>query len=596
MPNRSPAECCQSAQQALPGVRQLIEPRNGEAAEQESVKHRKVPTFSEEWCESYGPTWLVDLACLGAVVFLLGAMQPLGDPDLPMHLATGEWIVRHGAVPFIEPFAWTRTGAPYYAYSWALEVVYYLLMSWWGPLGLHLLQGVMLLGAAAAMIALARAAGWKPWLALCMAALNVATAMLVVPALRPQLVLLTLVPLAWACTYLILTKRRIRWAVAALLVTSATAANSHLFFVLTAAPIALVLANPPADRRRGWAVCVAVLAGWFMSPYALLWPEVFRLNFGYNALLLQPSPIREFQSGFRSGQALLLALPLALIPWAMPRWRFRRRERMVHGGLWLAGLTAFTYAGRLLLCWWLIVLPVAASIIGHLGRNGRNEAPRPAVKLATYTIAFASLVTLAAQVLPRWRAEGDSTSRRLPVEASSAIEPLLVWLECNVSPGAEGRVYTWFNYGSYLVWRLPGYSASIDGRTIFPDSVAKVEMLRSGLLSHPEYHVWSSADLAIVPRYFGVAATLDTAQQWRLAATFRPKDQQSNSIGLWVKRSWWESVGAAPLAGQAAALSTPGDSLATATCEHGRSSRLWGARIRCHHCSRSLASDGRQTP
>lgn len=561
----------------MSSIQQLIEPRNTDTVEQATVKHREVPTFAEEWRESYGPTWWIDLACLAAVVFLLGAMQPLGDPDLPMHLATGEWIVRHGAVPFVEPFAWTRAGAPYYAYSWALEVLYYLLMSWWGPVGLHVLQGVMLLGAAAAMVFLARAAGWKPWVAHCMAALNVATAILVAPALRPQLVLLALVPLAWACTYLILTAPRIRWAVAALMLVSATAANSHLFFVLTAAPIALVLANPPADRRRGWAVCFAVLAGWFVSPYALVWPDVFRLNLGYNALLLPPSPIREFRSGFRSGQALLLALPLALIPWAMPRWRFRSRERIVHGGLWVAGLTAFAYAGRLLLCWWLIVLPVAASVIGHLGRKGRSGAPRLPVKLATYTIAFASLVILTAQMLPQWRAEGDSTSRRLPVEASSAIEPLLVWLECNVRPGTDGRVFTWFNYGSYLAWRLPGYSASIDGRTIFPDSVAKVEMLRSGLLAHPEYHVWSSADLAIVPLYFGVAATLDTAQQWRLAATVRSEEQQSDPVGLWVRSSWWERVGTAPLARQAVALTTPGDGLANSACERQRPARLLGA-------------------
>ena len=33
-------------------------------------------------------------------------------------------------------------------------------------------------------------------------------------------------------------------------------------------------------------------------------------------------------------------------------------------------------------------------------------------------------------------------------------------------------MFTEFNWGSELTWRLPGYSMSIDGRTIFPDSVA----------------------------------------------------------------------------------------------------------------------------
>ena len=536
-----------------------------------------MPTFADEWRESYGPTWWIDLACLAAIVFLLGAMQPLGDPDLPMHLATGEWIVRHGAVPFVEPFAWTRAGAPYYAYSWALEVVYYLILNWCGSVGLHLLQGVMLVAAAAAMILLASAAAWKPWLALCMAALNVAAAMLVVPALRPQLVLFTLVPLAWACTYLILAVPRIRWAVAALLLTSAIAANSHLFFVLTAAPIVLVVANPPIERRRGWAVCLAVVAGWVVSPYALVWLDVFRLNFGYNALLVQPSPIREFYPGFRATSGLLFALPLALIPWVIAHGRFHRREQIVYCALWLAGLAAFAYAGRLLLCWWLTSLPIVAAALAHLGRRGRSGAPRRAVKVATYTIAFASLPTIAVLMLPQWRAEGDSVSRRLPVEASSSIEPLLVWLECHVRPGTDGRIYTWFNYGSYLVWRLPGYSASIDGRTIFPDSVARPEMLMSGLLSHPRYQVWPSADLAIVPLYFGVAAALDTAQQWQLAASSRRMEHPADSVGLWVNRSWWQRVGTAPLAEQAAVLTAPGDTRVNATCSRERSMLLSGS-------------------
>ena len=503
-------------------------------------------SFTADWRGSYGATWWLDLACIGAIVFLLGAMQPLLDPDFPMHLATGEWIVRHRTVPFVEPFAWTRAGAPYYAYSWVVEVVYYLTMRWWGAIGLHLLDGVTLLAAAVAMLVLGRAARWRPWVAFCMAALNVGIAMTVVPALRPQLVLLSLVPLAWACAYRILARSRIRLAVAALVVTSAAAANSHLFFVLTAAPIALVVIHPPRERRRGWAIGIAVVAGWLLSPYSMVWPDVFRLNFGYNALLVQPSPIREFHSGFRPGIGLLWAFPLALIPWAIPRERLHRRERVVFGALWIAGLAAFGYAGRLLLCWWLILLPVVAIAIDCLGGAGRVTAPRRPVKLATYVIAVVAIAAIAIGVAPGWRAEGDATSRRLPTGASASIEPLLVWLQCQVRPDAGGRIYTWFNYGSYLVWRLPGYSASVDGRTIFPDSVAKPETLLSSWLANPPYRVWRGADLAVMPRYFQVAAELDTTQGWTLAASYHRPENPADSVGLWVNRSWWQQFGNAP--------------------------------------------------
>ena len=54
-------------------------------------------------------TWLVTwVGCALAAALWIGA-APLGDPDLPLHLAVGEWIARHHSVPFTEPFAWTRS-------------------------------------------------------------------------------------------------------------------------------------------------------------------------------------------------------------------------------------------------------------------------------------------------------------------------------------------------------------------------------------------------------------------------------------------------------------------------------------------------------
>ncbi len=521
--------------------------------------------FAVEWRRSYGPSWRLDLICLGLVVLLLGAAQPLSDADLPMHLATGEWIVQHGAVPFTEPFAWTRMGAPYFAYSWAPEVSYYLIMRWIGPVGLHLLQGVVLLASAAAMLFLAREAKWKPWIALGMAALNIAAAMLVVPALRPQLMLFVVVPLSWAFAYRVLAAPRIAWAALGLLLASAAAANSHLFFVLTAAPIALVVARPPADHRRTWAVCGAIVLGWFLSPYWSSWPDVFRLNFGYNALLVAPSPVLEFRPGFRATTAFVLALPLSLIPWVVSRGMYERRERVVYGALWLAGLVAFAYAGRLLLCWWLITLPLSAKALAELGRGASVAAPRRRVRIATYAVAGTLLVTLATTMPAQWRDEGDIDSRSLPGVASASTEPLLTWLRCNTRPDASGRIYTWFNYGSYFVWRLPGYSASIDGRTIFPDSVAKGEVLISSHLRHREDSVWPSADLAILPLWFRVASELDSARGWMRVASLRRPENPADSVGLWAKRAWWErarqgDVSGAPvlLTGAASDLSGTG--------------------------------------
>ena len=76
------------------------------------------------WTRDVGSAWpwIVGALALGCAV--AGWLCPLIDPDLPVHLRTGEWILREGRFPFTEPFAWTRSGAPFFAYSWLAELLY----------------------------------------------------------------------------------------------------------------------------------------------------------------------------------------------------------------------------------------------------------------------------------------------------------------------------------------------------------------------------------------------------------------------------------------------------------------------------------------
>ena len=130
------------------------------------------------------------LAFALALLFVAGAAAPLADPDLPMHLAVGEWIVRHGAVPHVEPFAWTRAGAPYFAYSWLAEIAFYALLTHGGALALRVLNGLVFVGAFAAMFVAARAMRVSReacWLA---GAFNIVVLVSLSAFLRPQAILL----------------------------------------------------------------------------------------------------------------------------------------------------------------------------------------------------------------------------------------------------------------------------------------------------------------------------------------------------------------------------------------------------------------------
>jgi hypothetical protein len=85
-------------------------------------------------------------AALGAWCAALFAPPFLNDADTWWHVATGRWILGHGAVPQADPFSHTMSGAPWVAHEWLSELLMalaWLAAGWSGV--------VMLFGAAVAL-------------------------------------------------------------------------------------------------------------------------------------------------------------------------------------------------------------------------------------------------------------------------------------------------------------------------------------------------------------------------------------------------------------------------------------------------------------
>jgi len=513
--------------------------------------------WRDEWRATLGPGWGGTLAGFAILLFLGGVTTPLADADLPMHLALGEWIAQHGAVPFSEPFAWTRAGAPFFAYSWGVELLYYRLLATFGPAALHVLHGALLALAGAAVLALGAAARWSGWTTLLVAALHVLVMVGIVPSLRPQAVLMVILPLLWALVLRARVSEQIRYPLVGLLACSAVAANSHLFFPLTAAPCVVLLSAPRVNRRRLVMVAGAIVLGWLVSPYALHWPEVFRQNLAPNVMLSAPTPVEEYMPGFSAlsrggGTALLVAPVLLFLPW-LAAAVMRPAERFWYGLLWVAGLLAFGIAIRGLLPWWLIALPVVGMALGKLG-SAREPVALTAQRSVVAGI-FATFALLGAGSLgdPSVKAGGLST-RVLPSEAASGIEPIARWLECAVRMEEGGKLLTTYNFGGYARWRLPFLSESIDGRTIFPDSVAAAEGYIIAVRRPLPLPPWRGADLAIVPVRYPVAAVLDTAVGWHRLAITADRNGRAAIIALWVTEEWWARAGRGALPSRALQL------------------------------------------
>lgn len=478
------------------------------------------------------PLWIG----LGAVLlFAVGFVTPLADPDLPMHLATGAWIIQHRAVPWVEPFAWTRWGAPYYAYSWLPEIVYQFVYLHAGATGLRALHGLTQLATGGALLWLASLNRWKSWTALILIFLTIVTSTIIAGFLRPQAHLIPLVLLSWACGLQVLDScHPLRWAVS-LCAFAAVAANTHLLFALTGLPVAIAMSRTPFPRRRATLMAAALAIGWLITPYGLVWPKVFLLYFGHNPLFDYPSTITEFTPGFRFAAQyplwLVIAGVLAFTPWALTDVRTRPRQRLVFGGIWFIGLVGFAMALRAIVVWWFATLPMLAVVV--------ERFPRPRTT-GHHRLLLFTLAALPVALIVRFSLLDAGLGPGVAPAPRASVDPLARWLDDHVrlTTGIRPRVLTNFDYGSYLTWRMPAYSMSIDGRTIFPDSVAEPEAYRFADQGAIPLGPWREADLAIVPLRVPVAAVLDTAAGWVRLDTVPAGRGVPLAAGLWAREEW----------------------------------------------------------
>lgn len=74
------------------------------------------------------PKARVNIALLAAVLLVpavLGSSQSIfNDGDVSWHIATGQWILDHRAIPHTDPFSFTWFGKPWVPIEWLAEVIY----------------------------------------------------------------------------------------------------------------------------------------------------------------------------------------------------------------------------------------------------------------------------------------------------------------------------------------------------------------------------------------------------------------------------------------------------------------------------------------
>lgn len=479
--------------------------------------------------------WLIVPLVVAGVAALAA---PLAQQDLPSHLRIGEWILDHRAVPFTEPVAWTRAGEPYFAYSWLPQVVFAAAWRAAGAFGLHVVNALLVVAGGIAVMMFARAEGWTRPRTSAVVSLHLAALALTVPSLRPQMILFIAVPLIAAAI-----ARRVQGgprlpAAVAIIAASALAANSHLFFPLTLAPLAWFFASG-VPRRHLVRFALPIFAGWLLSPYALRWIDVFRLNFAPNAMLERGSPIAEIAPGFaRIDLALLMVLVIVLassgIAYASaPRVAREepalvgapRRFRVAAAALIGVVLAMFAFAGRLIVVGWLVLLPFVSAGVAMLQRRHPTRVP----------VGALAFLLVAAAWPPRWSGWLDAGIMAPGVAASwdRTLGPLALHVRCSGLPLNGLRVFARFAEGSYLSWALSPAFISVDTRTIFPDSVSRPE--RDVMLGGEGRRLgpWRDAQLIVVRADDPVARSIESDTAWTAIARTR-KAVGLRHAGVWI--------------------------------------------------------------
>lgn len=221
------------------------------------------------------PAWAVVAgAALVAFAVFLFAPQVLNDGDTYWHLAAGDWMLSHRAVPHQDPFSFTRPGAPWQAHEWLSEVLMSLAYKAGGWSGFVLLFAATT--AAAATLLAARLSRSLGGISL-VVTLTLAFACMGPSLLARPHVLVLPVLMAWAIGLLSAREkdRAPPLAMAGLMILWANLHGSYVFgFVLLAAFAleALVEAAPGARWKvvRQWGLFgVLALAASLVTPHGV---------------------------------------------------------------------------------------------------------------------------------------------------------------------------------------------------------------------------------------------------------------------------------------------------------------------------------------
>ncbi len=391
------------------------------------------------------------------------------DLDLYWHLAVGNWILEHHAVPHTGIFSYTASNRPWIAYSWGYEVLLSLAYRWFGLVGVGSFGVLMTLMVAVGVYWMTQRLCGRFWLALALAATASWSFLF---SLMPRPVFFSMLLFMVTLTLILEAQRSgsgrtLYW----LAPIFGLWANLHIQFVYGLFLLGLLLAVNVAQRVAGslgmapdflssptlplrqlagvFAVCLLASC---LGPYSF---HLYQVIFQYSRAKIAYSTIQELQPlNFRFiehyTQLLLAAGGFFAMGWQ------KKSDLFKLSLLTIASVVAF----RTMRDSWFLCICAAACIAACSAgespvKRDRRDRTRVACDAAGVTaVVLAVLLLIARNTDFNMRGLNEAMSSQFPIAAANFLRenPL------------SGPLYNSLDWGGFLIWYLPDYPVAIDGR------------------------------------------------------------------------------------------------------------------------------------
>jgi hypothetical protein len=406
---------------------------------------------------------ILSLLYLIPAIFIL---QPVTfDPDIWWHLQAGKWIVEHGTLPATDPFSAYGEGKPWVAYSWLFEVGMYGLVQAFGEAGiiLYTLVGVWLI-----MLMLHRIIGTRCSDFVCVSSVVAVSVFALSKIFMPRPWLLTILFFAITLEVVLSLRegRHFRWFWL-LPVAYAAWANIHIQFIYGLGLLGLACVAPLVDRFTQPFTETRPIMAWG----SLHWKKLIGLTaLCALATLVTPYHVRLYsivielsaQTGmWEYAQEMQAPAFRTVADWAMLAifsfalvWLGWRRSGSSFEVLLMCVAAASAFRGQRDI--WFLVLASLAILVSQQVRESRERSsimPHGGLVPVTLVVAVGVACILWYQGLSEAKIQ-ENTTKVYPIKAATFVE----------EQGYSGPLYNHFNWGGYLIWRLPHLKVSMDGR------------------------------------------------------------------------------------------------------------------------------------